>query len=283
MTVGIGVPSAADVAACCASLYGSWAVELLLGESFHPGGLGGTRALLRAGGLGPGSRFLDVGCGLGASARLASDEFGYVVEGIDPSDAAIERGSARAQATGSPIRLRVGTVSDLPYPAGSFDGVLAECVLSTVPKDEALAEIRRVLRPGGRLLISDVTRTASVEWAAEAAPLLAAAFCLAGAWLPDELAERLGGAGFAVERTIDESAELIGLLDRIAARVEMVTAVSRDLALDTVGLPGGRAIDLGLPSLRLADGLSALAAARAAAEAGALGYAAAVATWRSAS
>ena len=283
MTVGIGAPSGADVAACCASLYGSWAVELLLGESFHPGGLAETRALLRAGGLRRGSRLLDVGCGLGASARLASDEFRYVVEGIDPSIAASERGSARAQATGSPIRLRVATVTDLPYPAGSFDGVLAECALSTVPKDEALAEIRRVLRPGGRLLISDVTRTASVEWAAEAAPLLAAAFCLAGAWLPDELGERLGGAGFAVERTIDESAELIRLLDRIAARVELLTALSRDLALDPVGLPGDHTIDLGLPSISLADGLSALAAARAAAEAGALGYTAVVAMRRSAS
>jgi hypothetical protein len=65
------------VEACCASLYGHPLVELIAGQSFHPGGLVSTRRLLDSAHLAPGARILDAGCGLGASA-------GHVVESLQP-------------------------------------------------------------------------------------------------------------------------------------------------------------------------------------------------------
>ena len=69
-----------SVGACCSAVYGSPLAELLVGDSLHPGGLAEYAQPARGGPTAPGSRLLDIGCGLGASARLAADRFGLRVE-----------------------------------------------------------------------------------------------------------------------------------------------------------------------------------------------------------
>lgn len=214
------------VETCCASLYGHPLVELIAGQSFHPGGLASTRRLLDSAGLPPGARILDAGCGLGSSARLAASEFGLVVDACDVSGAAIRRASVLADGAGAAVQFVEASVLRLPYRDGRFAGVLAECVLSTTSKRPALAELRRVTAPGGALLVTDVTATEAVA----AAGPLADVLCLTGAWQPGELEEIATLSGFEIVSAWDETASISALLDRLEARIGLLTTLTRDLA-----------------------------------------------------
>lgn len=217
-------PSAVE--ACCANLYGHPLVELIAGQSFHPGGLVSTRWLLDAARLPPNARILDAGCGLGASARLAALEFGLVVDACDVSGAAIRRARTLAESAGAAIHFVEASLLHLPYQDGQFAGVLAECVLSTTSKRSALAELRRVTATGGALLVTDVTATEALV----APEPLAEVLCLTGAWRPGELENLVTSSGFEIVRASDETASISALLDRLEARIGLLTTLARDLA-----------------------------------------------------
>lgn len=104
----------------------------------------------------PGCSVLDVGCGFGLEtfrlARLAGPE--GRVSGIDKSEPFIEEARRRAGAQPFPIEFRVGDAEALPYAARSFDVARAERLLIYLPEPEkALAEMRRVLKPDGRIAL----------------------------------------------------------------------------------------------------------------------------------
>jgi SAM-dependent methyltransferase len=92
---------------------------------------------------------LDVGCGDG---HFAAACLGRTLEaGIDPSAVS----AAEAARAGAYRQVYVGSAAQLPFPDGSFASVVSNCVLEHIPPlDESLAEIGRVLRPGGRLVIT---------------------------------------------------------------------------------------------------------------------------------
>jgi ubiquinone/menaquinone biosynthesis C-methylase UbiE len=122
------------------------------------------RKILALAAIAPGQRILDVGCGpgrLAIAARVAAGPAGEVY-GIDPAPEMIEvarRNAARARAT---IHLDVGAIEALPYPADHFDVVLSSLMLHHLPdgvKRQGLAEVHRVLRPGGHLLAVDFGAT----------------------------------------------------------------------------------------------------------------------------
>lgn len=240
-TSGLEIPHEAGLLACCSAVYGNPLAELLIGASLHPGGLESTRQLLAASRLTPGARLLDAGCGLGASSRVAAAEFGLQVDGVDASQEVIARAEARQRA--GRVRWLRADLLDLPFEVDVFDGILAECVLSTLPRAEALAEMRRVLRPGGRLVMSDV------EVDDEPIPLLAdhqflgAALCVTGAWRHGELEERLDDAGFTFERRWDRSASILALVDRAEARIGLAAVAARDMGLDLAALAGAAGSD----------------------------------------
>ena len=226
---------AGAVVACCSTVYGSPLAELLVGDSFHPGGLEGTRVLLRSARIGPGARLLDVGCGLGASAQVAATEFGLRVDGVDASGPVIERAMARAG--DARIRWSTASLSDLPFHDDTFDAVLAECVLSTVDRPAALTEVARVLRPGGVLLLSDVV-AAGVPIPELGHRIIGAALCVTDAWRPGEIEARLPDVGLRIIGRWDRSASILALIDRIEARLAVVRLAARDLGLDLTSLIG---------------------------------------------
>lgn len=113
------------------------------------------QALLRAG-IAPGMRVLDVGTGTGLVARELVAIVGDAsrVVGVDPS-----AGMLRASTVPAGVELRVGGAEALPAEDGGFDAVTMGFALRHVPDlRPAFAEFRRVLRPGGRLCVLEITR-----------------------------------------------------------------------------------------------------------------------------
>jgi demethylmenaquinone methyltransferase/2-methoxy-6-polyprenyl-1,4-benzoquinol methylase/phosphoethanolamine N-methyltransferase len=110
----------------------------------------------------PGESVLDVGCGTGGVTIPAGQRVGVSgkAAGIDPSAEMIEVARKKAQRKGLDIDFRVGVIEALPYPEASFDVVTSSLMMHHLPADlrvKGLAEIYRVLKPGGRLLVADMT------------------------------------------------------------------------------------------------------------------------------
>jgi SAM-dependent methyltransferase len=121
--------------------------------SLHPGGLELTDRLVATAGFRAGAAVLDVGCGAGATAAHLTDDLGLRVTGLDASRERI----AQAAEARPDLALVAGRAEALPFADASFDAVVCECVLSTLDDPaRALAEVVRVLRPGGAVLVSDV-------------------------------------------------------------------------------------------------------------------------------
>ena len=98
-----------------------------------------------------GRRALDLGCGVGRHTRALA-EAGLEAHGVDQSDAGLAHAAEMAREEGVEMRLRKSSFTELPYARGSFDYVLAWNVVYHGTEDDlrdALAEISRVLRPGG--------------------------------------------------------------------------------------------------------------------------------------
>lgn len=259
--------AAADQAAACCALYGNPLVELLVGDSLHPGGLGLTRALLAPANLPPGSHLLDVGCGTGASAALAADAFGLFVDGIDVNSSTIDR--ARSRVASPSVRLLIGRMEALPFADGEYDGALAECVLSTVADRAAvLGEIHRVLRTGAPLLLSDVVAEPGIETSLGLPAIVSRALCVTGAWRRGEARSLLGEAGFVVERERDERRALETLLDRIETRIGLLRTIGRDLGDPYRAIVGA----LGIDQAQFEGWPEILASVRAAISGGRIGY-----------
>lgn len=110
--------------------------------------------------LSPGERVLDVGCGTGSLAILAKIRVGAngAVCGVDASPEMIRRAATKARKAGVEITLKNGLVESLPFPDAHFDAVLSTMMLHHLPgklRGECAREIRRVLKPGGRVLAVD--------------------------------------------------------------------------------------------------------------------------------
>lgn len=189
-----------EVKTCCAAVYQSDWARLILGDSFHPGGLALTARLGASIGLGPGQRVLDVASGTGASAIHLARTFGCQVVGVDYGAGNVRAATAAAGAAGvgELVRFVQGDAEHLADADGAFDALICECAFCTFPtKAQAAAEFRRVLRPGGRVGLSDLTRAGEVP--PDLRSLLAWVACLADAQPLDDYARYLMDAGLRVD------------------------------------------------------------------------------------
>lgn len=185
------------------------------GEALRPGGLALTERGLAACCFAPGARVLDIGCGPGATLARLSGE-GLDVVGIDPS----ARFAAEARTHGRTVRA---TGQALPFEAACLDGVFCECVLSA-SGDAAgcLAEIRRVLRPGGRAVLTDLYLR---QGAAPAPDAFGTGGCAAGAVPRDVFEQRIAAAGLAILFFEDHTR----LLTELACRLTMALGSARSV------------------------------------------------------
>lgn len=123
----------------------------------------------------PNERVLDVGCGTGVLTRLAADLVGPagVVIGIDAAPDMIRIARENATISWNGARFQLAAVEDLPFENGSFDVVVVSLLLHHLPlglKHKGLRESLRVLRPGGRIIVTDFDRPRNWLWRAASWP-----------------------------------------------------------------------------------------------------------------
>jgi SAM-dependent methyltransferase len=174
------------------------ASDLAMLEDFHSLGRLATVALIDLAQITASDRVLDAGTGIGGTARLIAAERGARVTAVDltPEYCEVAKWLDDAVGLGDMIEVRTADVTELPFDAASFDVVVSQHVqMNIADKSRLYAEARRVLAPGGRLALWDVTAGLGgslhlpVPWATspEHSHLITS----------DRLAELLSKAGFA--------------------------------------------------------------------------------------
>jgi SAM-dependent methyltransferase len=179
-------------------------------------------------GVEAGQTVLDLGSGAGLDLLVAAEKVGPTgrVIGVDMTDAMIEAAGEAAESAGySNVEVRKGLIEALPVEDASVDWVISNCVINLSPqKDRVFREIHRVLKPGGRLSISDIVVEDLPDWLVESAAAYTG--CIGGAISESEYLEGLRKAGL----------EDVAVEDRLVYAPEQVRAIAEsdlaDLGLD---------------------------------------------------
>ena len=137
-------------------------------DEFHIGGRQASEDFLGQLGLTPDQRVLDVGCGLGGTARFAATRYGSHITGIDLTEEYVTTGQAICDwvGLGDRVSLRQGSALAMSFEADTFDGAyMLHVGMNIDDKRQLCAEVHRVLRPGACFGIYDVMRTGEGELA----------------------------------------------------------------------------------------------------------------------
>lgn len=205
--------------------------------------------------LRPGEVVVDLGCGGGLDIFLASPKVGPEGRaiGIDMTPEMIERARRNAEKGGyANVEFHLATIDKLPLADASVDCVISNCVINLAPdKPAVFREIARVLKPGGRLAVSDIAlkKELPIEVSSD---LLAYVGCVAGAILVDDYKRGLIEAGFAHAEIVDTQRDL-NVYDKLEAQTSCCTP-STELPVATTGCCTPATDKLGLD--HLADLLS---------------------------
>lgn len=202
-------------------VYESDAWVPLLANTLHPGGLRLTARMAELTCLNKGSKVLDLACGKGETAVFLVQEYGCCTIGLDRSQKLLRQ--TRTIIGRSEERIRIafiqGDAETLPFVGNTFDVVFSECSFSLFPDKERTArEIKRVLKPGGKVIISDVIVRGKPQELKSKAPLpppVAFCLCLAGVTTLEGYVQLFEQAGFHDAYIEDHSIELKQLAYRL--------------------------------------------------------------------
>jgi arsenite methyltransferase len=218
--------SEAEAKACCADLYQSDMAKLIMGDTLHPGGLGLTNKLGRLMGLQSGDLVADLASARGESAQALSRVFHCRVLGIEFGAEAVRHAQDSAPES-SNVRFVRGDAERLPFRTGAFDAAVCECSVSLfINKDQAVAETARLLKPGGRFGLSDVT-IEPVALPPELGGELGQVLCMTNALTSDGYVELLEEGGFTVTERLDASTEILKILDEVEGKLAAFLAFQR--------------------------------------------------------
>jgi len=208
------------IKACCAALYDSEWVTMLLGDSYHPGRLQLTERLGELLELEPGQKVLDVASGKGASALFLAERFGCQVVGLDFAQEIVREANQAAAEAGlaGQVHFEHGDAEQLPFEPETFDAILCECAFCTFPSKPAAArEFARVLRPGGRIGISDLTKSGTFP--EELETLMAWVACVADALPVEDYTAILKEAGLNIHQIEAHDKALVDLVDEVRGKL----------------------------------------------------------------
>lgn len=190
--------------------------------------------------LRPGEVVLDLGSGGGLDVLLAAQRVGPsgFVHGVDMTDEMLEtarRNAARQGATN--VTFHKGDIESLPLPDASIDVIISNCVINLTPdKGQALREALRVLRPGGRLAVSDIVIEGGLDGLPVNEAQIRAALnwvgCISGALTREQYEELLAAAGFAaIDVAVQQRYTVEDLLTEVPEALrDLPEAALRDLA-----------------------------------------------------
>jgi SAM-dependent methyltransferase len=159
--------------------------------------------------LRPGETVVDLGCGGGLDVFLAADKVGPTGKaiGIDMTDEMLEL-SRRNAAGRKNVEFHKATIDNMPLPDASVDCVISNCVINLAPdKPAVFREISRILKPGGRLAVSDIALKQPLP-PEIGNDLMGYVGCVAGAILIDDYRAWLAAAGFGAIEIIDTGKDL---------------------------------------------------------------------------
>ncbi|AXI46679.1 SAM-dependent methyltransferase [Sulfitobacter sp. SK012] len=189
-------------------------------DEFHMGGRPATKALAQALQFEPGSTVLDIGCGLGGTARFLATTYQCQAVGIDLTPEYISVGEELNEDLGltDQISLHVASALDLPLADAQFDrACMLHVGMNIQDKQKLMQEAARVIRPGGYFGVYDVMRTGD-------APIIYPV-----AWAEDEgtsfvssitdYRQTLEAAGFEIMDVIDKRDVAISFFEAIMARL----------------------------------------------------------------
>ena len=161
-----------------------------------------------------GETVLDLGSGAGIDCFLASREVGPTgrVIGVDMTASIIERARANVAKAGSAnIEFRLGEIEHLPVANDSVDCIISNCVVNLSPdKPQVFREALRALKPGGRLLVSDLVLTRPLAPGLQSDVSLYVG-CVAGAALRDDYLRMMREAGFSSVEIVSEQGYTVGM------------------------------------------------------------------------
>lgn len=184
--------------------------------------------------LQPGETVLDLGSGPGLDALLAARSVGPQgrVIGVDMTPAMLERARRNAERGGyANVEFREGRLEALPVEDASVDAVTSNCVINLVPDKAAVfREVARVLKPGGRLVISDIVLDGPLPPAIER-DLYAYVGCISGAALRETYFGQLRAAGLGEPTLLKDVDQLAAMAEAAPAEASALlerTGVSLD-------------------------------------------------------
>jgi ubiquinone/menaquinone biosynthesis C-methylase UbiE len=165
--------------------------------------------------LRPGEVVVDLGCGGGLDVFLAAAKVGPTGKaiGIDMTPEMLERARRNAATANDGrgfgnVEFHLATIDKLPLPDASVDCVISNCVINLAPdKPAVFREIARVLKPGGRLAVSDIALKKPLP-AEVGQDMMAYVGCIAGAVAIEEYRRQLSEAGFSAIEIINTEADL---------------------------------------------------------------------------
>jgi arsenite methyltransferase len=164
--------------------------------------------------LRPGETVLDLGSGAGIDCFLAAREVGETgrVIGVDMTPAMLERARGNLAKTGAPnVEFRLGEIEHLPVADASVDVIISNCVVNLSPdKPQVFREALRVLRPGGRLVVSDLVLTRRLDAQLQRDVGLYVG-CVAGASLREDYLQLMRDAGFRDVTIVQEQGYTVGM------------------------------------------------------------------------
>ena len=174
--------------------------------------------------LRPGETVVDLGSGAGFDSLLAARQVGPTgrVIGVDMTDAMLERARANAIKAGADqVEFRKGNIEALPIEDESVDAIISNCVINLSPeKERVYREAWRVLRPGGRIMISDIVLERELP-AAVLDSIDAYIGCVGGASLRADYLDTIAKAGFSEVR-VDREASFATAFDTEDPRVREI-------------------------------------------------------------
>ncbi len=155
-----------------------------------------------------GETVVDLGSGAGFDCFLAANKVGGKgrVIGVDMTPEMLEKAREHARKGNySNVEFRLGEIENLPIADNTADVVISNCVINLAPdKNRVFKEAYRALKPGGRLMVSDIVLTKELpDFIRES--IMAYVGCIAGAALEEEYLGAIEGAGFADVRVVDEA------------------------------------------------------------------------------